>query len=391
VVAIALKRGKVSIVARARAILRPLRPRVALRDPEVAARIAGLRYVNAGERGIHRERRGRGFRYTGANGKPITDARTLARIRALAIPPAWTAVWICSNASGHVQATGRDARGRKQYRYHPRWRVVRDAAKFDHLVDFSEVLPALRRRVGVDLRRRGLPREKVLAAVVRLLDATSIRVGNEEYARDNQTFGLTTLRHRHASVSGHSIEILFRGKSGKRHRMELTDRRLSRIVRRCQDLPGQKLFKYVTPDGAISEIESGDVNAYLRAVTGREIGSKDFRTWAATVAAALALAGHGEDMTTKAAQKRCILEAARAAATLLGNTAAVCRRSYIHPAVFDGFLSGTLCKIFVQPVPEPNGHVGKQPAGLDPDERIVLRFLKNQRDLLTAGALARAA
>jgi DNA topoisomerase-1 len=254
-------------------------------DPEATAEEAGLRYVNDAMPGIRRRRAGRGFTYAGTDGRRLTDRRVLARIRALAIPPAWTDVWICPIARGHLQATGRDARGRKQYRYHARWREVRDEAKYGRMVAFGQALPRIRRRVEADLALPGLPRERVLAAVVRLLEKTAVRVGNEEYARENRSFGLTTLRNRHAEVGTSRIRFRFRGKGGKETEVELNDRRLARIVARCQELPGQALFTYLDEDGEPRTVDSADVNEYLREISGEEFTAKDFRTWAGTVLA----------------------------------------------------------------------------------------------------------
>ena len=249
---------------------------------EGAAVPAGLRYVNDDDPGISRVRRGRAFRYLDSDGEPVSDPATLERIAALAIPPAWKDVWICPSPDGHIQATGRDARKRKQYRYHARWREVRDAGKYERTISFGQALPRLRRRVERDLRRRGLAREKVVATVVRLLDTTLLRVGNEEYARDNRTYGLTTLRDRHGRIRGGTLRLSFRGKGGKRHEVSLHDRRLARIVRRCQDLPGQRLFQYVNGDGQPQPIDSDDVNEYIRQAAGGDFSARDFRTWAGT-------------------------------------------------------------------------------------------------------------
>lgn len=342
------------------------------KDPELAAESAGLRYVNADEPGILRRRRGRGFGYVGPQGQVVT-AGTLGRIRALAIPPAWTNVWICSDARGHIQATGRDERGRKQYRYHAKWRAIRDLAKFEHLIAFAHVLPQIRRRVSSDLRLDGLPRSKVIAAVVKLLDSTRIRVGNEEYARDNHSFGLTTFRNRHVSIAGSTIAISFRGKSGRKHRVTLDDARLARIVRRCQELPGQRLFGYVDETGTVHEIESSDVNDYLRACCSADVSSKDFRTWAATVMATLALHAQGP-RERETHRKRCVTQAVAQAAAVLGNTPAVCRRSYIHPAVIDGYLGGSLCQALMR----CSARTTRQ-RGLDRHEQMVLRFLEAQQ------------
>jgi len=290
----------------------------------------GLRYSNDREPGWARVPGARGFAYTDDSGRRICDPEALERIRALAIPPAWTDVWICTDERGHLQATGRDARGRKQYRYHVRWRERRDADKFDRLADFARALPAIRRRTAADLALAGLPRRKVLAAIVRLLERTCIRVGNERYAEENDSFGLTTMRNRHVTVTGDRIEFQFRGKSGKFHRIGVEDPRLARVVRRCRELPGQELFEYVDDSGAPQSIGSSDVNAYLQEIAGREFTSKDFRTWAGSVfVAAVLAAGEPPVRLTD------IAAAVREAARVLGNTPAVCRKSYVHPRVLD--------------------------------------------------------
>lgn len=310
-------------------------------NPVRAARAAGLRYVSDDSPGIRRIRSGQGFRYVGRNGKSVRRRATLARIRGIVIPPAWTDVWICPFANGHIQATGRDARGRKQYRYHPRWTEVRDGTKYDRMIAFGLALPRLRARVTRDLRRHGLPREKVLAAVVRLLEKTLIRVGNEEYAKSNQSFGLTTLQDRHAEINGSTLRFRFRGKGGVRHEVAVTDRGLARIVRRCQELPGQELLQYVDENGRVHDVTSTDVNDYLRDATGRDFTAKDFRTWAGTVLAAHTLVGM--DAGDKPSpSKRKIARAVAAVAERLGNTKAVCRKCYIHPAVIDAYVDGSL-------------------------------------------------
>ena len=305
-----------------------------------AAAEAGLRWTCDDGPGIHRLRAGKNFRYVDERGHAVRDAKTLARIRALAIPPAWTNVWICASPSGHMQATGRDARGRKQYRYHARWREKRDETKYDKMLLFGLALPKLRARVDEDLGRAGLPREKILATVVRLLETTLIRVGNEEYARANDSYGLTTLRSRHVDVDGNRLRFEFRGKSGVRRLVSLHDRRLARIIRRCQDLPGHELFQYVDESGARRAIDSQDVNDYLREITRQEITAKDFRTWNGTVLAAAALreASRAEAKPTKRAVVRCIEQVA----ARLGNTKAVCRKCYVHPKVIDAYLDGSL-------------------------------------------------
>jgi DNA topoisomerase-1 len=305
------------------------------------ARAVGLRYVSAETPGISRRKVGRAFAYAHPSGRPVRDAATIARIKALAIPPAWTEVWICSDPDGHLQATGRDARGRRQYRYHARFRARRDRGKFARLVRFGERLPTIRRRVRTDLARPGLPREKVLAAVVALLETTRFRVGNAEYARLNRSFGISTLRDRHANVSGATVRFRFRGKGGRTEEGELVDRRLATIVRRCQDLPGQELFQYVDENGDTRPISSEDVNDYLREAAGSdEFSAKDFRTWTATVLAHRALreafnGGDLDDATTGRLPKRIVAEALRRTAEALGDTVTVTKSSYVHPAVLE--------------------------------------------------------
>jgi DNA topoisomerase-1 len=302
----------------------------------------GLIYVSDEDPGIRRKAaRGHGFDYVRPDGSPVTDEKTLDRIRALAIPPAWTDVWICPKANGHIQAVGRDQRGRKQYRYHARWRAERDSHKYDRLIAFGRALPRLRRRVDEDLSLRGLPREKVLAAVIRVMEMTLIRVGNREYARQNKSFGLTTLRDRHVKIGGRKAVFEFRGKSGKVHRTGFNDRRLARIVKACQDVPGQRLFQYIDEAGERRAVESADVNAYLRETLGEDFSAKDFRTWAGTVAAARALVLCGP-CSSAAEGKRNINACVKAVAGLLGNTAAVARSAYIHPAILDAYLKGGL-------------------------------------------------
>jgi DNA topoisomerase-1 len=333
-----------------------------------AARAAGLRYSTDETPGIHRKRAGRGFTYVDQHGRRVRGRATLARIRQLAIPPAWRDVWICGDPRGHLQATGRDARGRKVYRYHPEFRERREAAKFDQLIDFGRVLPRIRRRVARDLRRPGVPREKVLAAAVRMLELTLMRVGNEEYARLNSSFGLTTLRSRHARVTGSSVRFRFRGKSGKWHTVTVRDRRLARIVARWQDLPGQELFQYVDGEGEPESIDSGDVNQYLRDASGTDVTSKLFRTWAATLLAMRELGSsdgdphggrargreaalakgarrprvRGSSPTLTPGGRHEIVRAMEQVADRLGNTPAVVRGSYVHPAVVEAFASGEL-------------------------------------------------
>jgi DNA topoisomerase-1 len=311
------------------------------RHPQQAADAAGLHYVTDVQPGLTRQKAGRSFRYLGPSGRVLRDPRTLARIRSLVIPPAWTEVWICPDALGHIQVTARDARGRKQYRYHPRWRTVRDEAKYGRMLAFGQALPLIRARIEKDLAHRGLSRRRVLAAVIKLLEATLIRVGNEEYARDNGSFGLTTFRDRHASITGSTVKFRFRGKSGKVHEIGVQDRRLSGIVKRCQELPGQELFQYVDGLGRRRAVTSSDVNDYLREVTGQPFTAKDFRTWAGTVLAAWALRDF-QAVRTKAEAKKNVVRAVEQVAGRLGNTVAICRKCYVHPVVFDAYLDGTL-------------------------------------------------
>lgn len=304
-----------------------------------AARHAGLRYVSDDQPGLTRERAGKGFSFRGPDGKLVRDTPTLARIKRLAIPPAWTEVWICPLANGHIQATGRDARGRKQYRYHSDWRAVRDENKYERVLAFGRALPKIRQRIARDLRQRGLGRTKVLAAMVRLLETTLIRIGNEEYARENRSFGLSTMQDRHAKVRRGTVHFEFRGKSGKRHEIDLHDPHLADIVRQTQDLPGQELFQYIDDHGDVQDITSDDVNTYLREIAGEEFSAKDFRTWAGTVLAAIALRQF-EKFDTKAQAKKNLVAAIEHVAGRLGNTPAVCRKCYIHPVILNGYLDG---------------------------------------------------
>jgi DNA topoisomerase-1 len=306
---------------------------------------AGLLYVTDEDPGIRRRKTAKGFAYTGPDGKAVTDARTLDRIAKLVIPPAYTDVWICADLKGHIQATGRDVRGRKQYRYHPDWRSVRDEGKYARMAAFGRALPAIRAHVESDLRRHGYPKEKVLAAVVRLLELTLIRVGNTEYARANKSFGLTTLRDRHVAVEGGELRFQFKGKSGVVHATGLRDRRLARIVKGCQDIPGQRLFQYWDEAGQHRAVESADVNAYLREISGQDFTAKDFRTWAGTLAAAKALSMQPAPASEREA-KQAVALCVKATAGLLGNTPAVCRAAYIHPEVLTAFADQRLPKTF---------------------------------------------
>jgi len=306
-----------------------------------SARSAGLRYVSDRMPGIRRIGTGRTFRYIGPNNRILRDPETLNRIRALAIPPAWTEVWICPFPEGHLQAVGRDARKRKQYRYHARWREVRDTTKFERMIVFGKLLPQIRARIKKDLSLPNLPKEKVLATIVRLLETTLIRVGNDEYARQNQSFGLTTLRNQHVDIAGSEVKFFFQGKSGIKHRISVEDAHLARIVRRLRDLPGYELFQYVDEEGQTRSISSTDVNEYLREITGEDFTAKDFRTWAGTVRAAHALAA-APTFTTGRQAKRNILRAVESVAEQLRNTVAVCRKCYIHPAVIDAYMNASL-------------------------------------------------
>ena len=353
-----------------------------------AAAEAGLRWSTDARPGITRRRAGRGFSYRAPDGSTIRDATVVARVRALAIPPAWTDVWICPDPRGHLQATGRDARGRKQHRYHAAYREHRDGAKFDRMIAFAGHLPAIRDRVDADLGRPGLPREKVLAAVVRLLELTLIRVGNEEYARLNKSFGLTTLRDRHATVDGSRIRFRFNGKSGKRHEVTLRDRRLARVVARCQDLPGQDLLQYEDEEGEVRDVRSEDVNDYLRdAAGGADVTAKDFRTWARTVRTYRALRALQPSETDREARRN-VVEAIRQTSEALGNTPAVARKSYVHPAVLQAYLDGGIGDALVEAAED-------QPAppaeSTEDEEAGVVDLLRQRLDLDATRSKGRAA
>jgi len=312
-----------------------------------SARAAGLRYTTDAKPGIRRTRHGSNFRYFNAAGRRVTSTEELARIRSLVIPPAWEEVWICPDPRGHLQATGRDARGRKQYRYHPKWREIRDETKYDRMIGFAQALPEIRERTDRDLKKPGVPREKVLATVVQLLEKTLIRVGNDEYAKQNRSFGLTTLRDGHVDVRGGRVRFAFRGKSGIEHEIDLDDRRLARIVRACRDIPGYDLFQFYDEDGKRQSVGSTDVNAYLKELTGEEYTSKDFRTWAGTVLAAQLLRDF-EAFESEAQAKKNIVQAVESVAKRLGNTKAVCRKCYIHPAILDSYIDGSMLKTVAQ-------------------------------------------
>jgi DNA topoisomerase-1 len=343
-------------------------------SPREAAKDAGLRYSSDERPGIRRRRRGRGFQYLDADGHTITDTAERARIEALAVPPAWTDVWICPSSNGHLQATGRDARGRKQYRYHPRWREVRDEAKYDRLIAFAAALPRIRRRVDRDIARHALSKPRVVATIVRLLDETSIRVGNDEYARENRSFGLTTMRKRHVDVDGSRIRFRFQGKSGKASDVDVTDPRVARVLRRCEGLPGQHLFRYVDEDGEPVDVDSDDVNDYLREVTGDDFTAKDFRTWTGTVLAAWALDELGEAGSPRQA-KRQVVRAVESVAQELGNTPAVCRSAYVHPQVIETHLEGNLARQLSR---KANRRVERGMRGLTAHEAAVLALLRRR-------------
>ncbi len=334
-------------------------------NPVESAAAAGLRYVNDEGPGIRRQQHGKAFSYYSPDGELIRDRQVIQRIKALVIPPAWTDVWICPDPDGHIQATGRDARERKQYRYHPRWHQVRDAAKYERLAAFAEALPGIRDRVEADLRAHGLPRRKVLALVVKLLQDTSIRIGNDEYRRENRSFGLTTMLDRHARFDGPGVRFEFKGKSGRLHSVRLTDRRLARIVKQCQDIPGQELFQYLDDDGRRHAIGSTDVNDYLREISGNDFTAKDFRTWNGTVLAVRYLK-ISEAPTSATAGKRLVSGAIKNVAQQLGNTPAVCRKAYVHPVVLNAYLEGSL---------EPEAGVSAT-RGLSDEEQCVLGLLE---------------
>lgn len=349
-----------------------------------AAEAAGLSYVSPDKPGLRRERSGDGFIYFKPNGARVEDEATLERVRKLAIPPAWTEVWICPKGNGHLQATGRDARGRKQYRYHADFRQVRESNKYEHMMEFARSLPALRAKVAEHMALRGLPREKVLATVVHLLETTLIRVGNDDYARDNKSYGLTTLRNKHVKVEGSELRFQFTGKSGKSWRLSTSDRRVARVVRACQELPGQELFAYLDDEGQARDVTSDDVNAYLREISGSDITAKDFRTWAGTVMAALALHElESDESATQAAMKKNLKGAIERVASRLGNTPAICRKCYVHPEVLDAYVSGGL---LLQIEGEVRAELSEP--GHRPEEKAVLALLEKRLSRTVEGALA---
>lgn len=341
-----------------------------------AAEYARLTYVSDDEPGIRRKRSGRGFRYeTAKGGQP--DGPALQRIKSLAIPPAWTDVWICPQAAGHIQATGRDARGRKQYRYHPRFRDVCESTKYHHMIAFADNLPTLRRKVQEHLSMRGVPREKVLATVVHLLEATLIRIGSDEYARTNKSYGLTTLKNRHVEVDGCALKFNFKGKSGKTWKLDVRDRRIAKVIRACQDLPGQDLFQYVDDCGKVRDVTSSDVNAYLRESSGQDITAKDFRTWHGTVLAVMALR-QAAAFDSPAEAKRNIRRAIETVAERLGNTPTICRRCYVHPEIIACYEAGSL-------LAELGDNLDSEPRNerhsFTPEEAAVLTFLRRRFEL----------
>jgi DNA topoisomerase-1 len=346
----------------------------AVPDAAAAARSAGLRYVSDSKPGITRRLHGDAFRYLDADGNSISDEATLERIRKLAIPPAWTDVWICKLDNGHLQATGRDARQRKQYRYHARWRALRDEVKYERMISFGRALPAIRREVDAALRLPGLPREKVLATVVFLLQATMMRIGNEEYARTNQSFGLTTLRSRHVKVEGRAVQFRFRGKSGVFHNITVEDKRLARIIARIRDLPGQDLFQYEDDDGQTHAIGSADVNDYLRSISGEDYTAKDFRTWSGTVLAALAL-HEFEKFDSETQAKKNIVRAIETVAARLGNTPSICRKCYVHPAVIDAYMDGSMIDALRQRTEQ---ELSDELHALSPEEAAVVALLQQR-------------
>ena len=338
------------------------------------AKAQGLRYVSDTRPGLTRKKRGKHFHFFYPNGEPVTDAEEIARIRKLAIPPAYTKVWICPYKNGHIQATGYDARGRKQYRYHSDWRSFRDSNKFNHILAFGDRLPDIRATVKQHMSQRGLTREKVLATVVSLLEKTLIRVGNDEYAKKNESFGLTTLRDEHVDVTGNTVRFRFKGKSNKIWNLKLTDRRIAAVVRACADIEGQELFKYVDDSGAVRDVTSGDVNAYLQEITGEAFTAKDFRTWTGTVLAAIAL----QDYThydSEAEAKKNVVAAINRVSKSLGNTPTVCRKSYVHPAIISCYLEGSLIE---QITGEIDKSMQERYAQLTPEEILVLAFLKQR-------------
>ena len=343
-------------------------------DPKDAAESAGLRYVSDARPGISRRKSGNGFTYIRADGSKLSEAAVLRRIKALAIPPAWADVWICPAPDGHIQATGRDAKGRKQYRYHPGFREVREGTKYEHVVEFADALPDIREKVRQHMALRGLPREKVLATVVHLLETTLIRVGNDDYAKQNNSYGLTTLKNRHVAVDGNEVRFRFNGKSGKQWSLRVKDRRVAKIIRACQELPGQELLQYIDEEGNPQDVTSSDVNAYLNEITGKDITAKDFRTWAGTVLAAMALSEMAS-FDSAAQAKRNLRSAIERVAARLGNTPTICRKCYVHPEVLSSYMDGNL---LIEIKSEVEDELRDALAGLKPEEAAVLAMLRSR-------------
>ena len=359
-------------------------------DPEQSALLIGLRYIRCGGPGFERRRAGKGFVYLDLEGKAIRDRETLRRIRSLVLPPAWEQVWISPLANGHLQATGVDARGRRQYRYHPQYRLIRNHTKFHRMLDFAKALPGIRGRVENDLKQPSLTREKVVATVVALLERTLIRVGNEEYAKENSSFGLTTLRDRHVRIEGSSVRFHFRGKSGQMHEITLEDKKLARIVRECRDLPGYELFQYPDEFGEIHSVDSSDVNGYLREITDDDFTAKDFRTWAGTVQTALTLAATGRaDTQTEA--KRNIVQAIKETAARLGNRPATCRNYYVHPVVLEAYTDGSLFEYVKEPEAASEAQYQPGARSLHPEEASVVELIRAKSAALMEALPLRAA
>ena len=352
------------------------------RSAEVASAIAeqGLRYVSDSSPGYRRKRTGTSFSYYDKDGKRITDAAVIRRIKSIGIPPAYEFVWICPSPNGHIQATGLDARGRKQYRYHAKWRELRDQNKYEHIMEFAAALPALRARVASDMRRDGLPREKVLATIVSLLEKTLVRVGNAEYAQTNKSYGLTTMRRKHVAIGRGVLRFEFTGKSGKQWKLQVENKRIAAIVKRCAEIPGHELFKYIDDDGAWRTVDSGDVNECIKEITRQDFSAKDFRTWAGTVLAALALAEF-KKYDSQAEAKRNVVAAIEKVAKQLGNTPAICRKSYVHPEILSAYMSGDLVKMIDAKIAQK---FKRQYAKLTADEIMVLAFLHKRLDALQA-------
>jgi DNA topoisomerase-1 len=349
-----------------------------------AAKAAGLRYTTDAIPGIRRVKRGKHFAFVASDGKPITDKNEIARIKSLAVPPAYTDVWICPIPNGHLQATGRDARGRKQYRYHKRWREVRDETKFDRMIEFAKALPSIREAVTHDIALPGMPRDKVLATIVSLMERTAIRIGNEEYARDNDSYGLTTMREEHVDVKGSTVRFHFRGKSGKEHAVEVRDKRIARIIQKSQDLPGQQLFEYLDDEGTARPVRSEDVNEYLKTVSGGDFTAKDFRTWQATMMCALELAALEAREHDQTERKKLVAGVIEKVAAHLGNTPAVCKKSYVYPGVVDEYLSNGALELIQKAVEKAGPHAldRHETAVVALIERIVERESQPLSDLL---------